>query len=57
MKDYTSNAFFFLECVQTKLAALKQKFWIYGHAQRNFIGQSDVWLTVHRNSVWIKKTD
>jgi len=23
----------------------------------NWVGKSDVWLTVHRNSVWIRKTN
>jgi len=25
--------------------------------KKKMIGKSDVWLTVHRNSVWIRKTN
>ena len=29
----------------------------HGTSNRNIFIKSDVWLTVHRNSVWIKKTN
>ena len=30
---------------------------MYHGALNTFLGKSDVWLTVHRNSVWIRKTN
>jgi hypothetical protein len=27
------------------------------NAKKHFFSKSDVWLTVHRNSVWIRKTN
>jgi len=34
----------------------KRQLWLKEYADNNLIIKFDMWLTVHRNSVWIRKT-